>query len=60
MAVTVKADLNDIHHAPTREEAVADMNRFKEKYSTKYMKAVDCLFKGSDDPLAFFDFTDEH
>ena len=60
MAACVKADLNDIHHAPTREEAVAAMNRFKEKYSAKYMKAVDCLFKGSDELLVFFDFPAEH
>jgi transposase-like protein len=60
MSTNVKSDLNDIHHAPTREEAAAAVDRFEEKYSAKYEKAVVCLTKDRDALLAFFDFPAEH
>ena len=60
MSANVKSDLNDIHHAPSREEAIAALNRFEDKYGAKYERAVTCLTKDRDALLAFFDFPAEH
>ncbi len=60
MAPAVKSDLNDIHHAPTRAEAMAALKRFEEKYAAKYDKAVACLTRDRDALLAFYDFPAEH
>ena len=45
MAATVKADLQEIHHAETKAAAQAATNAFKEKYGVKYAPAVACLTK---------------
>ncbi|MGH3803086.1 MAG: IS256 family transposase [Pseudonocardiaceae bacterium] len=60
MADTVRSDLNDIHHAETKAEAVAAFERFEGKYRARYVKAVTCLIKDRDALLAFFDFPGEH
>lgn len=60
MAPAVKSDLQNIHHAPTRADAVAAIETFKEKYDAKYPPAVACLTKDVDALLAFYDFPAEH
>ncbi len=58
--VTMKADLREIHGAPTRAAADVAIGVFVEKYGAKYPKAVDCLTKDRDALLAFYDFPAEH
>jgi transposase-like protein len=60
MAPAVKSDLQNIHHAPTRADAVAAIETFNEKYGAKYAPAVACLIKDADALLAFYDFPAEH
>ena len=60
MAPAVKSDLQNIHHAETRADAVAAVETFKEKYGAKYAPAVTCLTKDVDALLAFYDFPAEH
>ncbi len=45
MAPTVKADLQEIHHAETKAKACASIKLFEEKYGIKYAPAVNCLIK---------------
>jgi len=56
----MKADLREIHGAPTRAAAGAAIGVFAEKYSAKYVRAADCLTKDRDSLLAFYDFPAEH
>ncbi len=58
--VTMKADLREIHGAPTRAAAEAAVDIFVAKYGAKYPKAADCLSKDRDALLAFYDFPAEH
>ena len=60
MAPAVKSDLQNIHHAETRADAVTAIETFKEKYGVKYAPAVTCLTKNTDALLAFYDFPAEH
>ena len=60
MAPAVKSDLQNIHHAETRADAVAAVETFREKYGVKYAPAVTCLTKDVDALLAFYDFPAEH
>lgn len=60
MAPAVKSDLKNIHHAPTRADAVATIETFKEKYGVKYAPAVACLAKDVHALLAFYDSPAEH
>jgi putative transposase len=60
MAATVKANLQEIHHAETKAAAQAAINVFKEKYGIKYAPAVACLAKDEEALLAFYDFPAEH
>jgi transposase-like protein len=60
MAPAVKSDLQNIQHAPTRADALAAIETFKEKYGIKYAPAVACLTKDVDALLAFYDFPAEH
>ena len=60
MAATVKADLQEIHHAETKAAGQAAINVFKEKYGIKYAPAVACLAKDEEALLAFYDFPAEH
>lgn len=60
MAATVKADLQEIHHAETKAAAQAAINVFNEKYGIKYAPAVACLAKDEEALLAFYDFPAEH
>ncbi|MFG5119566.1 IS256 family transposase [Methylorubrum sp. POS3] len=53
---TMKADLREIHAAPT-ETAITD---FVEKYGAKYARAADGLIKDREALLAFFDMPAEH
>ena len=56
----MKADLREIHGAPTRAAAEAAIVVFAEKYGTKYPRAVECLTKDREALLAFYDFPAEH
>ena len=56
----MKADLREIHGAPTRAAAEVAMDIFAEKYGAKYARAVECLTKDREALLAFFDFPAEH
>ena len=60
MAPAVKSDLQNIHHAETRADALAASETFRAKYGVKYAPAVTCLIKDVDDLLAFYDFPAEH
>ena len=60
MAPAVKVDLQNIHHAETRADAVAALETFREKYRVKYAPAATCLTKDVDALLAFYDFPAEH
>ena len=56
----MKADLREIHGAPTRAAAEVAMDVFVEKYGVKYERAVTCLTKDRDALLAFYDMPAEH
>jgi len=58
--VNMKADLRDIHGAPTRAAAEVAIAIFADKYGAKYDKAVAYLTKDREALLAFFDFPAEH
>ena len=57
---SMKADLREIHHAPSRAAADAAIEVFAQKYGARYAKAVECLAKDRQALLAFFDFPAEH
>lgn len=57
---SLKADLREIHGAPSRAAAEKAIGIFAEKYGAKYAKAVECLTKDRETLLAFFDFPAEH
>ncbi len=57
---TMKADLREIHAAPTRAAAEIAIAVFVEKYGAKYARAADCLTKDREARLAFFDMPAEH
>ena len=57
---SMKADLREIHHAPSRAAADAAIEVFAQKYGARYAKAVECLVKNRQALLAFFDFPAEH
>ena len=56
----MKADLREIHGAPTRAAAEAAVDVFVEKYGAKYPRAAECLTKDRDALLAFYGFPAEH
>jgi putative transposase len=56
----MKADLREIHRAPTRAAAERAVDVFVEKYGAKYPRAAECLSKDRDTLLAFYDFPAEH
>ena len=56
----MKADLREIHGAPTRAGAEAALAVFVEKYGAKYPRAAACLTKDREALLAFYDFPAEH
>jgi len=60
MQSAVTADLRDISNAETRAAALEAIAIFKEKYATKYERAVTCLTKDIEAMLALFDFPAEH
>ncbi len=57
---TMRADLREIHSAPTRAAAEVAMGIFVEKYGTKYARAAECLVKDREALLAFYDLPAEH
>jgi len=57
---SMKADLREIHSAPTRAAAEVAMGIFVEKYGTKYARAAECLVKDREALLAFYDLPAEH
>lgn len=54
----VAKDLREIWQAPNREKAIALKNKFVEKYSDIFPKAVDCLEEGFLDSLQFYNFSE--
>jgi transposase-like protein len=56
----MKADLREIHGAPTRAAAEVALSGFVEKYGAKYARAADCLTKDREALLGFYDFPAEH
>src|SRR5215218_5805759 len=56
----MKADLHEIHGAPTRAAAEAALDIFAEKYGSKCARAVECLTKDRQVLLAFYDLPAEH
>ena len=56
----MKADLREIHGAPTRAKAERALDVFAEKYGSKYARAVECLTKDREALLAFYDMPAEH
>ena len=60
MAPAVKSDLQNIHHAQTRADAMQAIETFKGKYGVKYAPAVACLTRNVDALLTFYDFPVEH
>ena len=58
--VSMKADLREVHGAPTRAAAEAAIKGFAEKYGRKYARAVECLTKDRDALPAFYDLPAEH
>jgi transposase-like protein len=60
MQHAMKADLREIHSAPTRAAAEVAMEVFVEKYGAKYARAAECLMKDREALLAFYDLPAEH
>jgi putative transposase len=58
--ISMKADLREIHGAPTRAAAEVAIDVFAEKYGAQYAKAAACLTKDRNALLAFYDFPAEH
>jgi len=56
----MKADLREIHGAPTRAAAEAALAIFVEKSGAKYPRAADCLTKDREALLGFYDMPAEH
>jgi putative transposase len=56
----IKADLREVHGAPTRAGAEAAIDVFAEKYGPKYARAVECLTRDREALLAFYDLPAEH
>jgi len=55
-----KAALREIYGAATKVEAEKGFGLFVKTYQAKYPKATECLEKGRDVLLAFYDFPAEH
>ena len=60
MQRAMKADLREIHGAPTRAAAEAALDVFVEKYGAKYARAAECLRKDREALLAFYNLPAEH
>ncbi len=56
----MKADLREIHGAPTRAAAEAALAVFVAKYGANYPRAAACLTKDREALLTFYDFPAEH
>lgn len=56
----MKADLREIHGAPTRAAAEVALDVFVEKYGAKYPRAAACLTKDREALLTVYDFPAEH
>lgn len=55
-----KTMLRDIYQAPTRGEAQLRMDRFADRFSERYPRAVECLRTDQEALLAFYAFPKEH
>jgi transposase-like protein len=51
----MKTDLREVYWAPNRASAKAAIDAFAEKCRAKYSRAVECVTKDRDAPLAFYD-----
>lgn len=56
----VKAALQDIWMAETRDDAYKAFDNVLERFGAKYTRAIDCLKKDKEELLAFYDFPAEH
>lgn len=52
--------LQDIYHAPTREDAIARMQRLADRFGREYPRAVTSLTAHPEELLTFYDFPREH
>ena len=52
--------MHDIWQAETREDAPKAFELFIETFEAKYPKAAECLSKGRDELLTFYDFPAQH
>ena len=60
MQPKIKANLQDIWMAESRQSAHKAYDLFIKNYEVKYPKATHCLMKDKDEMLAFYDFPAEH
>ena len=60
MQPKIKANLQDIWMAESRNSANKAYDLFVKNYAVKYKKATDCLIKDKDEMLAFYDYPAEH
>jgi transposase-like protein len=51
-----KAQLQEIMQAPTRQDALEEIDRFVAEFEEKYPKATACLTKDQDQLLTYFDY----
>ena len=60
MQPKIKANLQDIWMAESRDSANKAYDLFVKNYTVKYPKATHCLMKDKDEMLAFYDYPAEH
>jgi hypothetical protein len=58
--VSAKNILHEIWMSATKADAIKAMEKFAETYHAKHPKAVECLLKGKEELLLFYDFPAEH
>jgi len=56
----VKASLQDMYYASSKQQASAVMDRFAETYGAEYPRAVECLLKDRDVLLTYYSYPREH
>jgi len=56
----VKAALQEMYYAPTKQRALKLMGRFAETYSKEYPRAVECLLKDREVLLSYYSYPREH
>jgi putative transposase len=56
----VKASLQDMYYASTKQQATSFMDRFAETYGAEYPRAVECLLKDREALLTYYSYPREH